>query len=32
MHPVSTEVNRAANDDAHLIDPIDPDAGTLLSG
>jgi putative SOS response-associated peptidase YedK len=32
MHPVSTEVNKVVNNDARLLDPIDPDAGTLFAG
>lgn len=32
MHPVSTEVNKVANNDAGLVDPIDPGAGTLFAG
>ena len=32
MHPISTDVNKVGNNDAHLIEPIDPDAGTLLGG
>jgi putative SOS response-associated peptidase YedK len=30
MHPISTDVNRVSNNDAHLIEPIDPEAGTLF--
>ena len=30
LHPISTDVNKVANDDAHLIDPIDPDGGDAV--
>jgi putative SOS response-associated peptidase YedK len=32
MHPVSTEVNKVANDEVRLLDPVDPAAGTLFAG
>ena len=32
VHAVSTEVNKVANDEARLVDPIDPGAGTLFAG
>ena len=32
LHPISTDVNKVANDDPHLIDPIDPAVGTLFAG
>jgi putative SOS response-associated peptidase YedK len=30
MHPISMDVNKVSNNGAHLIDPIDPEAGTLF--
>jgi putative SOS response-associated peptidase YedK len=30
MHPISTDVNKVSNNGAHLIDPTDPEAGTLF--
>jgi putative SOS response-associated peptidase YedK len=30
LHPISTDVNKVANDDPRLIDPIDP--GTAAAG
>jgi putative SOS response-associated peptidase YedK len=32
LRPISTEVNKVSNDDPHLLDPVEPDEGTLFAG